>query len=49
MIVSFFGIRSKRGHFGVTVTEIHRIKGLQKERVPINIEVAPTIPKGALR
>jgi hypothetical protein len=32
----------------VTVTEIHR-KGLQKERVPINIEVAPTIPKGALR
>jgi hypothetical protein len=33
----------------VTVTEIHRIKGLQKERVPVNIEVAPTIPKGALR
>jgi hypothetical protein len=31
----------------VTVTKIHGI-GVQKERVPINIEVAPAIPKGAL-
>jgi hypothetical protein len=35
-------------HLPVSVSKIHRMKGLQKERVPINIEVDDNNTKGTL-